>query len=304
MNNNQFNPNEQNQQNNQYNPNQQYQQNNQYNPNQQYQQNQQYNPNQQYQQYNQYNPNQQYQQPYEKDFFDKVTSFILDTPVEKEPISPQDIQENKFISLVGYLGIFCFIPLLVSRNSRFARFHANQGLVLLLVTLALLIVTPIAGVILAFVPILGGIVSGILPFVVGAAELGYMILGIYNCVKGRANEIPFIGKFRIIKTVPEVNVNYNNVNNNNYNAPNNYNNMPNMNNMPDNMNTGYNTAPVKSVDITKKDSGFDVEAYSTGKENAGFTSNAYSNGVQEAVANTAENSEAKPSLNLNKNNEQ
>ena len=282
MNNNQFNPNEQNQQNNQY------------NPNQQYQQNQQYNPNQQYQQYNQYNPNQQYQQPYEKDFFDKVTSFILDTPVEKEPISPQDIQENKFISLVGYLGIFCFIPLLVSRNSRFVRFHANQGLVLLLVTLALLIVTPIAGVILAFVPILGGIVSGILPFVVGAAELGCMILGIYNCVKGRANELPFIGKFRIIKTVPNTPVNYNNTNN--YNAaPNNY------NNMPDNMNTGYNTAPVKSVDITKKDSGFDVEAYSTGKENAGFTSNAYSNGVQEAVANTAENSSSTPNLSLNKN---
>lgn len=283
MNNNQYNPNEQNQQN---------PQNNQYNPNQQYQQNNQYNPNQQYNQYNQYNPNQQYQQPNGEPFFDKVKKFIFDTPVENEPIAPQDIQENNLIALTGYLGIFFWIPLVAAKNSRFARFHANQGLVLLLANLALWTVTPLVSLILAFVPILGGILSTILPIAVGIAELGYLVLGIYNSVKGRANELPVIGKIRLIKTVPAVNMNYNNVNN--YNAPNNYNNMP-------NMNTNYNGTPVNGVDNTKKDTGFDVEAYSTGQQNAGFTSNTYSTQPQDTVANTAENISATPNLSLNKN---
>lgn len=303
MNNNQFNPNEQNQQNTQYNPNQQYQQNqqqnqqynpnqqyqqnNQYNPNQQYQQNNQYNPNQQYQQYNQYNPNQQYQQPNGEDFFDKIKSFILDTPVEKEQIAPQDIQENGIISLASYLlfGILFWLPLVGAKNSRFARFHANQSLVFFFSSIIIWLVYPIACVILNFIPIIGTIVSFLLPFAISAVQIGYTVLGIYNSVKGRANELPVIGKFRLIKTVPVVNVNYNNVNNNNYNAPNNYNNMP-------NTNANYNATAQNGVESN---------AYNNINQNTGFNANAYSSGAQQTNTDTAEQSTATPNLSLNKN---
>ena len=43
---------------------------------------------------------------------------------------PQDIKKNKKIAAIGYIGILCFIPLLLKPNSRFAHFHAKQGLIL------------------------------------------------------------------------------------------------------------------------------------------------------------------------------
>ena len=73
------------------------------------------------------------------------------------------------------------------------------------------------------------------------AVIGYMVLGIYNVVKGRANELPVIGKFRLIKTV-EFAPNMNNMNNGApvNNAQNNMNNGAPVNNAQNNMNNEYN----------------------------------------------------------------
>ncbi len=257
--------------NNQYNPNEQYQQNNQYNPNQQYQQN-----------YNQYqNPNGN-----GGDFMDKIKNFILNTPVEKEPIDPQDIQTNNMLSLVAYIGLLFWIPLVAASKSKFARFHANQGLVLCLFSIVLSVASSIVYAILDLIPFVGAILILILSIAIFVVEVGYMALGIYNCVKGRANELPLIGKFRIIQTSPQSTVNYNNVNNNynNYNTPNNYNNLPN------NANTNYNsTTPNTAYDNTKQDTGFDANAYSSGEQAVDFGNN------------TNEQSDKAPSLSLDKN---
>ena len=42
----------------------------------------------------------------------------------------QDVQQNKAMAIISYF-IF-FIPLIAAKESRFARYHANQGLILLL----------------------------------------------------------------------------------------------------------------------------------------------------------------------------
>lgn len=100
---------------------------------------------------------------------------------------PQDIQDNKAISAVGYLGFLFFLPLVVSKNSAFGRFHANQALVLFIASMicSFVMVIPIVGWIV-------GAVGGIACFV-------FMIMGIVNAASGNAKELPIIGKFRIIK---------------------------------------------------------------------------------------------------------
>lgn len=54
-------------------------------------------------------------------------------PAYQPPIAPgktelQDAQENKGMAVLAYL-IF-LIPLLAAKESKFARYHTNQGLVL------------------------------------------------------------------------------------------------------------------------------------------------------------------------------
>ena len=85
------------------------------------------------------------------------------------------------MAVLAYLGILVLIPLLVepAKNSPFVRFHANQGLILLIVGL------------LSAIPVLG--------CVVGVFCLVLTIMGIINAVNGRMKELPLIGRFRLLK---------------------------------------------------------------------------------------------------------
>lgn len=47
--------------------------------------------------------------------------------------SKKDIEDNKFIALLSYISILCFVPLLLKKDSPFAQFHAKQGLSLFIV---------------------------------------------------------------------------------------------------------------------------------------------------------------------------
>lgn len=124
------------------------------------------------QQYQQ--PQQQYQQPQQ----------------QYQQYDPQrDIADNKAMAILAYF-IF-FLPLLASPNSRFAKFHANQGLLVLIMYVAV------------------GIASGILvfiPFVWMLSSLIYLgavvihILGIVNAAKGEFKGLPLIGGITLIKS--------------------------------------------------------------------------------------------------------
>ena len=101
---------------------------------------------------------------------------------------PADIEANKMMALLSY--IIFFIPLLAAKESRYAMFHANQGLTLFLAG----IVVSIAG---SIIPILGWFL--ILP--VGCVIIAVLgIIGLLNAWKGLAKELPIIGKFKLIKS--------------------------------------------------------------------------------------------------------
>jgi len=105
--------------------------------------------------------------------------------------SAQDVADNKVMAILSYFGILFVIPLFAAKESPFAKFHANQGLLLFLAEIALYIVYYI---LLLVLPIIGLIFSILF---LGITVLA--IIGIINAAKGEAKELPLIGKYRIIK---------------------------------------------------------------------------------------------------------
>lgn len=102
-----------------------------------------------------------------------------------------DAEKNKLMAIVGYiLPILFFIPLIneASKNSPFAKFHANQQLILLIAA----IVVDIVG---SIIPLIGWFI--ILPL--GTVVIVVLaILGIVNASKGEIKPLPIIGGFKII----------------------------------------------------------------------------------------------------------
>ena len=125
-------------------------------------------------------------------------SSIKDSSIEDSSIKHNNIEElkdsndcevdnNKVFAALAY--ILFFLPLLVCKDSTFGKFHANQGLILLLAG----IVVNIVGWIVPFIgPLL------ILP-IGSLAILALAILGIINALKGEMKRLPLVGNVDIIK---------------------------------------------------------------------------------------------------------
>ena len=84
---------------------------------------------------------------------------------------------------------------LLEKENRFVRFHAMQSIVVGIASFAFWIVFSILSTILAFVPILGWILSAIVGMVAG---LGFFVLWIVLMVKAfqcEEWEVPVLGKY-------------------------------------------------------------------------------------------------------------
>lgn len=129
---------------------------------------------------------------------------VVEPTVEAAGIDQKDINDNKMLCILAYIGILFFIPLVAKPNSKYCRFHANQGLVLFIASTALsiarMIISAILGVIadIVFFGVIFNIVSALLTIAVGVASLVFMVMGIINTVNGEIKELPFIGQYHLI----------------------------------------------------------------------------------------------------------
>mgnify|MGYP003512486457 CR=1 FL=1 len=124
------------------------------------------------------------------DLSDRIANFTNTADTTSE-FAVNDIQENKVFAILAYLGILFIVPLLAAPNSKFARYHANQGSVLFITLLAVLIVSLIFGLI----PVLGIIIRVILYL----CFLTLLVIGIVNAAQGKAKELPLIGGIKLFK---------------------------------------------------------------------------------------------------------
>lgn len=106
----------------------------------------------------------------------------------------KDIDDNKIMGVLSYISWLVLIPIFCARDSKFARFHVNQGIVLAIAETLFGIVIGI----LDGIPFIGWLFS----LVGGLAELIFFILaiiGIINAVNGKAKDLPVIGSIRLFK---------------------------------------------------------------------------------------------------------
>ncbi len=107
--------------------------------------------------------------------------------MEEQNVNMEDVKKNKMMAIVAYF--LFFVPLLTdAKTSPFARFHANQGLNLLIFSV---VVNIVAGF-LAFIPFIG--------LIVYVATLALLVIGVMNANKGEMKKLPVIGGvFNFIK---------------------------------------------------------------------------------------------------------
>lgn len=125
---------------------------------------------------------------------------ILDMPDTTSYYSKSDIESNKLLAALSYLGILVLVPIFAAKDSPFARFHASQGVNLLILDVIWGVVTGIITAILGAIGI--GVLSvlwGIVSWLVSIVLLLVAVVGIINAVQGKAKELPVIGGFRILK---------------------------------------------------------------------------------------------------------
>jgi len=109
----------------------------------------------------------------------------MEKETPKKPDAPKggdkDIEENKAITFLSYLGVLCLIPLLAKKDSKFAQFHAKQGLVLFIgaVIVSFINIVPFLGQLLFFI---------VLVFVTVVS-----IMGLINVAQGEMKKLPIVG---------------------------------------------------------------------------------------------------------------
>jgi len=124
--------------------------------------------------------------------FDNIMKMAQNTADHTADYATDDIEKNK--TMAGLAYFLFFLPLVACPDSKFGRYHANQGLLFLILWVAGWIVTSIIRVILRYVPFLPSLIS----LIIYIPILAIGILGLINGFSGKAKDLPLIGHLRII----------------------------------------------------------------------------------------------------------
>lgn len=136
-----------------------------------------------------------------------------DTPVKKREIpnvaskkisfDKADVEENRYLAALSYLGVLIVLPLFKRRDSEFCRAHVKQGAAVLLWTLAISLVTLAAVLglraLILWVLGLSVIVYDVLALAVTAVMLTLIFIPVFEgavgAFSGMYKQVPFVGKF-------------------------------------------------------------------------------------------------------------
>lgn len=96
-----------------------------------------------------------------------------------EKLYDKDAEDNKVAAAIGYIWVLCLVPLFLKRNSRFAQFHAKQGL--------MLFIAEVVGWLIFWLPLIGWLLF--------LAVIILALMGIANAMQGRYWEMPILGRY-------------------------------------------------------------------------------------------------------------
>lgn len=105
---------------------------------------------------------------------------------------------DKLFGILSYLGFLVLIPICVGKTD-FTRYHANQGLVLLILDVILGAIITVCSLVLGLLGAIGAVLAGIVGGVLGLVILVFIILGVVNVANGKMAPLPIIGNITLLK---------------------------------------------------------------------------------------------------------
>jgi len=111
----------------------------------------------------------------------------------------EQIKEGKGLAWLSYLGILFLVPLLSNKDNPFSRWHAVQGMTLLIAYVIWIILGVIIGAIIGAIgrfTVIGGICAVvwlIISIAVWILVAVFAIIGIIKAASGKFSKIPVIG---------------------------------------------------------------------------------------------------------------
>ncbi len=136
----------------------------------------------------------------------KAESFKEKVTESAPEFEAEEIEAGQGWSILAYLGIAVLFPIFLAKKNRYARFNANQGLVLLILAAAASVISSIfsaissagaaagSGILIA----LGLILS--LPFyAVSLFALVLTVIAIIAVCRKQVKSLPVVGKIKILK---------------------------------------------------------------------------------------------------------
>ncbi len=113
----------------------------------------------------------------------------------------EDVRNNKVYGILAYIGILFLVPLLAAKDSQYARFHANQGLVLFISEVLLNLVGRVVVFVIGIgtLGLLTNFASILVNLIVSAISIVYLVIGILNACSGEPKTLPIIGGITILQ---------------------------------------------------------------------------------------------------------
>jgi uncharacterized membrane protein len=108
---------------------------------------------------------------------------VQSTPEPTTAPAPEALKHNVTMSVLSYIGPLVIVSFIVAKDDPFVKFHIKQGLVLLVIEIALSLIGSMMHILWPIIQIVQLVV------------LVLAIIGIYNAVKGKEKELPLVGKF-------------------------------------------------------------------------------------------------------------
>lgn len=126
--------------------------------------------------------------------FEQKLRNLNDTKDTTADYDKKDIEDNKAMAILAYIGWLVLIPIFGAKSSAYARYHSNQGLILAIVETVIAVVFGLLGLI----PYVGVIFS-ICSWLLELCCFALFIIGLVNAINGKAKELPIIGGYKLLK---------------------------------------------------------------------------------------------------------
>lgn len=111
----------------------------------------------------------------------------------------QSGSNDTVMGVLAYLWLLVLVPIFAAKDSPFARYHANQGLVLAIAEVAYWILTAILNAIFWAISWRIAAILSTVFWLISLVFLVLAVIGIVNVVGGKQKPLPVIGGITILK---------------------------------------------------------------------------------------------------------